>query len=75
MFHVDDLKISYIDPEVVTHIITELDKRYGIIMPLSISRGNVHDYLGITFDYTMPGKLMITMYDYINGVIDKNEEI
>ena len=53
----------------MTNIIEELNKRFGDIMPLSISRGEVHDYLGMAFDYTTKGKLMITMYDYIDGII------
>ena len=68
-FHVNDLKISHKDEEVVINIIEELNKRFGDIMPLSISRGKVHDYLGMPFDYTTKGKLIITMYDYIDGII------
>ena len=74
-FHVDDLKISHRDEEVVTNIIEELNKRFGDIMPLSVSRGKVHDYLGMTFDYTTKGKLMITMYDYIDGIIKNADQI
>ena len=65
----DDLKISYVDEGVVTNIIKELSNRFGDIMPLSINRGKIHDYLGMTFDYSTYGKLMIAMYDYINGLI------
>ena len=75
VFHVDDLKISHVDEEVVSSIIKELSDRFGDIIPLSISRGKVHDYLGMTFDYTTPGKLTITMYDYINGIIENAGEI
>ena len=39
VFHVDGLKISHVDEEVVTDIIDELSKRFGDIMPLSVSRG------------------------------------
>ena len=70
VFHVDDLNISYIDKEVVSNIINELSSRFGDIMSLSVSRGKIHDYLGMTFDYTTPVRLMITMYDYIYGVIE-----
>lgn len=69
VLHVDDVKISHIDEKVVTKIIEELDKRFGDTIPLSIRRGKVHDYLGTKFDYTTAGKLMITRYDYITGVI------
>ena len=70
VFHVDDLKISHVDKEVVSNIINELNSRFGDIMPLSISRGKIHDYLGMTFDYTTPWRMMITMNEYIYGVIE-----
>lgn len=63
VFHVDDLKISHKDETVVTSIIKELNDRYGDIMPLSISRGKVHEYLGMTLEFTTADKLIITMYD------------
>ena len=55
----------------MTNIIEELNKRFGKIMSLPINRGKVHDYLGMTYDYTTVGKLIITMYDYIDGIIKK----
>ena len=70
VWHVDDLKISHKDKNVVTSIIDELSKRFGNIMPLSIHRGKVHEYLGMLLDYTTPGQLKITMYPYIEGIID-----
>ena len=62
LWHVDDFKISHVDPEVVTSIIKKLDGKYGDIMPLSVSRGKIHDYLGMVFDYTVCDKVKITMY-------------
>ena len=44
-------------------------------MPLSISRGKVHDYLGITFDFSVNGKVAITMFDQIDDIIDDSPEI
>ena len=75
MFHVDDLKISYVDENVVTEIIDKPSAIFGTIIPLSMSRGRVHDYLGMTFDYTNTGKLMITMYDYIEDITEGASEI
>ena len=74
-FHVDDLKISHVDPMVVTDIINKLDDRYGEIMPLSISRGKVHEYLGMVFDYTTKGEVEISMYQYLSGLIEEASEI
>ena len=39
-------------------------------MPLSKSRGKIHEYLGMIFDYTKPGKVHISMYQHINGLLN-----
>ena len=75
VWHVDDLKISHKDAKVVTSIIEELEKRFGKTMPLSISRGKVHEYLGMIFDFTAKGEVHISMYQYITGVINNAPEI
>ena len=31
--------------------------------------GLVHEYLGITIDYSIAGKLVFTIFDYLEGVI------
>ena len=69
MFHVDDLKISHKSEDVVTMIINALSDKFGGIMPLSISRGKLHDYLGMTFNYETPGQVMIHMYQYIHEML------
>jgi hypothetical protein len=37
---------------------------------MSVSRGKVHTYLGMTLDYTTPGQVEIRMIDYVNEIID-----
>lgn len=56
VFHVDNMKISCVDSEVVTDIIKKLSIKYGTTMLLTISRGKVHDILGIIFDYSTAEK-------------------
>ena len=34
-----------------------------------MTRGKVHDYLGIKIDCSQPGKVMITMFDYIDNML------
>jgi hypothetical protein len=74
-WHVDDLKISHKDPAVVTSILNLLDGRYGqeIVAgeraPLTVTSGKVHDYLGMTLDYSITGKIKIDMTDYVNKVL------
>ena len=56
---VDDLKISHIYPTVSTSIIKTLNDKYGTVILLSISRGRVCDYLGITFDFIIEGSPLV----------------
>jgi hypothetical protein len=69
LWHVDDLKISHVDSAVVDDILLMLDKRYGKDAPLTITRGDVHEYLGMTIDFTNKGKVMILMDDYTDNVL------
>ena len=50
-WHVDDLKISHQDKREVTKMIHKLRKLYGKHRELSVSRGKVHEYLGMIFDF------------------------
>ena len=71
IFHVDDGIVSHIDPKQVTDFLKELSKIYGKTDPLTIKRGKIHDYLGMTIDFSTDQQVMITMYDYIVKLIDK----
>ena len=51
-WHVDDLKISYIDGWEITKIIKRLASIYGDI---KVKRGKQHDYLGIDINYSKKG--------------------
>jgi hypothetical protein len=70
LWHVDDLKISHVEPSVVTSVIELLQSEFGKEAPLTITRGKVHEYLGMTIDYSIPGKVKFTMLDYIKGMLD-----
>jgi hypothetical protein len=68
---VDDLKISHVDPAVVTDVIDWLEKVFGIEGPLTKTRGSLHDYLGMTSGFLSGGKVKITMVDYIKNMLDE----
>jgi hypothetical protein len=80
VWHVDDLKVTHVDPVVVTTILNLLDGKYGQEIvggkraPLTITRGTVHDYLGMTLDYSEEGALKIHMRDYVKKILDKMPE-
>ena len=63
LWHVDDLKISHVDPDVVTDMIKTTDKEFGQEAPIMVKRGKVHDYFGMTLDFSTEGKAKIKMLD------------
>jgi hypothetical protein len=77
VWHVDDLKVSHVDPKVVTTVLESLDARYGqeIVAgkraPLTTNQGKVHDYLGMTLDYSEPGFVKIDMTEYVAKILDE----
>jgi hypothetical protein len=61
--------MSHVDPKVLDEVISKLDKKYGQEGPLSVTRGRVHDYLGMTLDYSQSGTVKIRMDDYVKNLI------
>jgi Reverse transcriptase (RNA-dependent DNA polymerase) len=71
IWHVDDLMLTHVNQEVLEHIVSELSKKFGNEDPLSINRGDVHDYLGMTLDFSSKGKVVFRMDDYIENMLDE----
>ena len=57
-WHVEDLKVSHVDLNEVTKFMDWIEGIYG---DLSITRGKVHNYLGMTLNFSTPGELWGTM--------------
>ena len=68
-WHVDDLKISHVAEHVVRSIIQKIQDTFGQHSVLSMHIGKRHDYLGMIFDFTIPGTLEIDMSDYIQVIL------
>ena len=68
-WHVDDLEISHVDEEVVEEVIRGLNDRYGKETPISVHRGPVQEYLGMTIDYRVKGKVSFSMPQYIEDLL------
>ena len=69
-FHVDDLMCSHVDQNVNTKFLLWLDSKYGTYGSVKATRGKIHDYLGMIFDFSEPGKVIIGMTDYMNAMVD-----
>jgi hypothetical protein len=73
-WHVDDLKISHVSHEVLDQIVDQLSEKYVKEAPLTVNRGKVHEYLGMTIDYSIPRKVQFIMNDYIENLLDDAPE-
>ena len=61
IWHVDDLKISHKNPDVVSRMIEWLKENYQKIFPdgsgkMTISRGKIQDYLEMKLDFSKQKK-------------------
>ncbi len=56
------------DPKEVTNFGEWLSKTYGV--SVATHRGKVHDYLGMIFDFSKKGKVMINMIKYLKNIIN-----
>jgi hypothetical protein len=74
IWHVDDLKMSHVSSAVLDSIIDRLDEKYGNEAPLTVTRGTVHEYLGMTIDFSEEGKVKFIMNDYVENLLDEVPE-
>jgi hypothetical protein len=71
LWHVDDIKVSHVDASVVSTVLELFKAAYGKEAPLTITRGKVHEYLGMTIDYSIKDKVQITMIPYIKNMLSE----
>ena len=55
-FHVDDLKVSHKEQSVLDDFLSNLRSEFGQEDKLTENTGLVHEYLGITIDYSLRAK-------------------
>ena len=67
IWHVDDLKFPHKNPWEVTKFAIWLSSIYGEI---KVQQGKILNYLGMTLDYTKPGKVQISMIPYIEKMLE-----
>jgi len=70
LWHVDDLKMSHVDTDVVTGVINQLDTVFGKDTPITVQRGKVHEHLGMTLDCRVKGKVKMLMKECIKEMLE-----
>ena len=75
-WHVDNLKSSHIDPKVNNEFLQWIKDTSGQLGEVKMTQGLLHDYLGMTLDYSVPGQVSIDMSHYVekmvNGIPQEN---
>ena len=75
LWHVDDCKLSHQDTAVNDEFIETLREEYESIFEdgsgqMTVSRGKKHTYLGMQLDFTVPGQVSVSMFDYIGEILE-----
>ena len=67
-WYVDDLKISHVNPDCVTDLLTYLERIYGEENPHT--RGKKHTYLGMNLIFAESDLVKISMESYVKEIIE-----
>jgi hypothetical protein len=65
-WHVDDLYVIHKEAKTVTDFLEWVTETYGQYGEVKTTRGKLHDYLGMTLNYRVPGQLTIDMRAYVD---------
>ena len=47
-------------------MVSQISDKFGKEAPLTLTRGKVHNYLGIKIDYTNEGQVKFPMHEYVH---------
>ena len=54
---------------VLDNLIDQLNGEFGTLDPITVCRGDVHEYLGMTLDFSEPKTLKVLMQSYIEDIL------
>ena len=69
-----DLKVSNKDQAVLEDFLGNFRSEFGQEDKLTENRELIHEHLGITIDYSILGKVVSTIFDYLEDVIVETAE-
>jgi len=74
LFYVDDIKLSHVNEKALLNTVKNLASCYGKVKDLTVTRGDVHDFLEVVFDFSEKKKLKVIMNSYMHEIIDEADE-
>jgi len=69
-FHVDDLMCCHVDPKINTEFLKWLNSNHGTCGEVKATRGKIHEHLGMQFNYSKPGCVIIGMTKHMKAMVD-----
>ena len=70
LWNVDDLNILHVDSDIVSSIFSNVGAEYVKIAKMTIIWVKVQKNLGMTINYSSPGKVILSIADYIGKKLD-----
>ena len=68
-WHVDNLKSSHINPKANNKFLQWIRNMFRQLSEVKMTQGPLHDYLGMTLDYSAPGQVSIDMSYYVKKMV------
>ena len=65
-FHINDLMSSHVDKHVNDQFLAWLEEKYGEHGRVKLTRGKIHEFLGMTLDFSAQGKMRVNMSKYMS---------
>ena len=75
LWHVNDIKMPHVSQDVLESIMKWIEARFGKEAPLTVTRGPVHEYLGMMIDFLRPGTVQFHMKAFIDDLITETPEL
>ena len=70
LWHVDDLKSSNMDSKIQDEFIQWIRDTCGSIGEVKVTRGKIHEYLGMKLDHSVQGQVSIDMVDHVKTMVE-----
>ena len=68
-FHVDDMLSSHVDKEVNDQFHVWAEETYGKLKKVTVTRGKIHQFLGMVLDFSMAGECHVIQNDHVSDMI------
>ena len=68
-WHVDDMNIFHVVSNILSSIIAVIGEEHGKISRMTITRGKIKKHPGMTINYSLTVKMILSMVCYIGNII------